>query len=507
MNAALATLPILVTLGLLAAKVRALYAALAALGTAGGLTAVVFHTPLAELGEAQLHMLPTLVELAGILFGGILLSELMSRTGAQARLGDRLGGASGPQSRAVLLVVFGVTPFAESLTGFGIGVVVAIPLLRRLGLAPAKAAVVGLLGLVTVPWGSLAPGSLVSAELGGVDFQELGVVSALLSAPVFLVCGAAALAVAFGIRRAASAAGELLLATGTLWLTVWAVNRFIGVPLAGVLGGLAVIAVLLLVSRLQERTNSPAAAPGEPVRRALAPYAFLVLGLLAGRAALTAASIEEGWWTVIAGPAGWLLLTTALTPRLLGVADEILPDAARSALSRWWQVTLTTAIFLILGTLLTVTGMSREMAEACAALGPAYLLLAPWIGAAGGFLAGSNTGANAMFAASQGAAAHALGYPALQLVGIQNVSAALASAGSVARVVLAAELATSTPGPDGSAAQAARQPKREPAPGDTATAVLEEPRTAPDTGHILRTVLATHAVVFLLLGAIALLWR
>ncbi|MEU9115733.1 L-lactate permease [Streptomyces sp. NPDC048483] len=519
MNAILATLPILVTLGLLAAKVRALYAALTALGTAAALTATVFRTPLAELAGAQLHMLPTLVELAAILFGGILLSELMSRSGAQARLGDRLGGACHSPVRSVLLIVFGVTPFAESLTGFGIGVVVAIPLLRQLGLAPAKAAVAGLLGLVTVPWGSLAPGTLVSADLGGVDFQDLGVVSALLSAPVFLICGAAALAVSFGARRAVASAGELLLAAGTLWVTVWAVNTFIGVPLAGVLGGLATIAVLLLLSRRQQHRDGPDAdgRRPEPVGRALAPYVFLVVGLLIGRAALAAAGVQEGWWTVIAGPAGWLLLTTALAPRLLGAPGPVLADAARTATARWWQVTLTTMVFLVLGTLLTVTGMSREMAEACAALGPAYLMLAPWIGAAGGFLAGSNTGANAMFAASQGATAHVLGYPAIQLVGIQNVSAALASGGSVARVVLAAELATNAPGPHGSyGTEAPTEPASQrpgPATG-TKTAVREatERTTAQDaapvsTGRVLRTVLGTHAAVFLVLGTIALLWR
>ncbi|MFI9617190.1 L-lactate permease [Streptomyces sp. NPDC052023] len=513
MNAFLATLPILTTLGLLAVRVRALYAALAALGAAAVLTATAFRTPLAELGEAQLHMLPTLVELAGILFGGILLSELMSRTGAQSRLGSRLGGACSTRSRAVMLIVFGVTPFAESLTGFGIGVVVAIPLLRQLGLTPAKAAVVGLLGLVTVPWGSLAPGTLVSAELGGVDFQELGVVSALLSAPVFLICGAAALAVASGPRRVLSSGGELLLATGTLWLTVWAVNTYVGVPLAGVLGGLATIAVLLLVSRVG---GPPATGgtPPEPVGRALAPYAFLVAGLLLGRVALMAAGIEEGWWTVIAGPAGWLLLTCAFTPRLLGTRDAVLSAAVRTATLRWWQVTLTTALFLILGTLLTVTGMSREIAEACASLGSAYLLLAPWIGAAGGFLAGSNTGANAMFAASQGATAHALGYPALQLVGIQNVSAALASGGSVARIVLAAELATSSPGPARPDRRAAPASGRATPATTGTTVVVEAPAisthtdpAAVDTGRVLRTVLSVHAAVFLVLGVIALLWR
>lgn len=497
MNAALATLPILVTLGLLAAKVRALYAALAALGTAVLVTLTSFRRPFGELLDAELHMLPTIVELAAILFGGILLSELMSRTGTQQRLGDWIGGSSGTPARAVLLVLLGVTPFAESLTGFGIGVVVAIPLLRQLGLSAPKAAVVGLLGLVTVPWGSLAPGSLVAAELGGVDFQELGINSALLSAPVFLITGAAALLISFGLRRALAAVGELLLAAGTLWLTVWAVDYYIGMPLAGVLGGIATIVVLLLVSRVQGRTD---AAGREPIARALAPYAFLVGGLLLSRVALELAGFREGWWTVLAGPAGWLLLTAALTPKLLGADGAVLPPAARSTLLRWWQVTLTTVVFLALGTLLAASGMSRELADAGASLGSGYLLLSPWIGAVGGFLAGSNTGANAMFAASQSATAQLLGYPAGQLVAVQNVSAALASGGAVARVVLAAQLAENAPGPTAAAPVAA------PAGGVAVLTETEVSQTV-DTRYVLRTVLSVHGLIFLVLGVIAVLWQ
>lgn len=504
MNAALAVLPVLVTLVLLALRVRALYASLAALGTAAVLTATTFRTAPGELGHAQLHMLPTVVELAAILFGGILLSELMNRSGAQARLGDRIGSACSSPARAVLLVMLGVTPFAESLTGFGIGVVVAVPLLRSLGLTPGRAAAVGVLGLVTVPWGSLAPGSLVAAELGGVGFRQLGVDSAVLSAPVFLICGAAALIIAFGVRRALSSGAELLLAAGVLWGTVWSVNTFVGVPLAGVLGGLATVVVLLLVSRAVERGGRTAE---EPVGRALAPYVFLVAGLLAGRAALAAAGVEDGWWAVLAGPGGWLPLTGLITPALLGAREPLLGAATRAALGRWWQVTLTTVVFLTLGTLLTVTGMSRELAEACASLGGAYLVLAPWIGAVGGFLAGSNTGANAMFAASQAGAAQALGYSAGHLVAVQNVSAALASGAAVARVTLAAELATTAPGPAGASAPAAEHP----AGGGTAVRTTAPARTAAeapaDSGWVLRTVLAVHALVFVTLGVVASVWR
>ncbi|GGX93773.1 L-lactate permease [Streptomyces hiroshimensis] len=529
MNAALATLPILVTLGLLALGVRALYASLAALATALVLTATSFRTPLGDLGDAQLHMLPTIVELGAILFGGILLSELMTRTGAQSRMGDWIGSACSSPSRAVLLVMLGVTPFAESLTGFGIGVIVAIPLLRQLGLPPAKAAVVGLLGLVTVPWGSLAPGSLVAAELGDVDFQQLGIDSALLSAPVFLICGAATLVVALGARRALASAGDLLLAVAALWGTVWAVNTFIGVPLAGVLGGLVTMVVLLVVSRLLERDGAD--GKRESIGRTLSPYAFLVAGLLVSRLILETAGVKEGWWTVVAGPGGWLLVTAVLTPKLLGAGqagqageagEPVLGPAALAALGRWWQVTLTTVVFLTLGTVLTVTGMSRELAEACASIGSSYLVLAPWIGAVGGFLAGSNTGANAMFAASQANTAEALNYSTGHLVAVQNVSAALASGASSARVVLAAQLAQNAPGP----AAAPKPPERgdtsapsspssgpatrtmtTPAPVVQSSAETDDADRPVDTRWVLRTVLSVHALVFLTTGVIAVLWQ
>ena len=41
----------------------------------------------------------------------------------------------------------------ESVTGFGIGAIIAFPLLRRMGFVQTRAAALALLGFVTVPWG------------------------------------------------------------------------------------------------------------------------------------------------------------------------------------------------------------------------------------------------------------------------------------------------------------------------------------------------------------------
>jgi lactate permease len=80
--------------------------------------------------------------------------------------------------------------------------------------------------------------------------------------------------------------------------------------------------------------------------------------------------------------------------------------------------------------------MASALAAAGAGLGRGYLALAPWIGGLGGFLTGSNAGANAMFAAPQAEAARALDYPRLTLLAAQNVSASLLTMASAPRVAL-----------------------------------------------------------------------
>ena len=100
--------------------------------------------------------------------------------------------ASTPEREAfnrILLVVHGVTPFAESLTGFGIGVTIGIPLLAHFGLPARTVAVIGLLGLCAVPWGSMGPGTLIAATMSGLSFHDLGVTSAAISLIPFVVTG------------------------------------------------------------------------------------------------------------------------------------------------------------------------------------------------------------------------------------------------------------------------------------------------------------------------------
>ncbi|KAA2254036.1 L-lactate permease [Solihabitans fulvus] len=494
MNALLAALPPLVALMLLLAKRSAVVAASSALLAALVIAAIAFPVSLGTLGGALGRLAPTAVEVVLILLGGLVLNQLMSAAGAQQRLAEAILGLCGSPTRAVVLILLGVTPFAESVTGFGIGVVVAIPLLRQLGLPPVKAAIIGLLGLLTVPWGSLGPGSLVAAQLGGVDYQQLGVRSALLSGPLFLISGVVALSVAYGVRAALAGLGDLLLGAVVLAATLWAVNSFVGVPLAGVLGGLAVILVLLLVSRLAP--NRAARRPADrATRSAVLPYLLLVVGLLGSRLVLNLVGNPAGW-SAVASPALWLLVTCVAGPVLLGLDTAGARAGWLAGLRRTAPVATATVFFLAVGVVLTASGMSAALAGAAAGLGRPYLLLAPFVGGLGGFLAGSNTGANAMFAASQAAAAHALGVSTLTVLGAQNTSAALSIMASAPRVALAAQVASTAP------AQTPAQ-ARVPAPaggGAVATTEAAEPDATPR--RVLPTVVLTDLAMLTVIAVV-----
>ena len=110
----LSALPVLAVIVAMLAGVRSLYAAL--LGIVMALLAMVLAFPVSstELLHALRNWLPILVEVLLIVGGGLLLSQALQVSGAQKALAHWLQGQSGQGVGAVLLVVHGITPFAES---------------------------------------------------------------------------------------------------------------------------------------------------------------------------------------------------------------------------------------------------------------------------------------------------------------------------------------------------------------------------------------------------------
>ncbi|MCJ2143270.1 L-lactate permease [Methylobacterium sp. E-066] len=429
--ALLSALPVVTVLLALALGLRSLSAALLGTAAAGLAIGLGFPIPPAAIPDILIHWLPILAEVLLIVAGGLLLSETLRHAGAQAALADWLRGRAGHGVGAVLLVVHGITPFAESVTGFGIGVTIGIPLLACFGLPARTVAVIGLLGLCAVPWGSMAPGTLIAATLADIPFQALGVRSACLSVIPFAVTGVVAAWLASAPDGRGRAVWQGILSGLVLTLAVTAVNAVIGTPPAGALGALVVIALHLLWAPQRGRVSLGASG-----LRAVQAYGVLLGGVLIAGGLTTTLAGLSGAWRYLASPALWLFVATAWFARGVPPAPPL-----RKAWTAWVQVAPVTGLFIGLGVLMAVSGMAAFLARTLAGAGTAYLAAAPFVAAAGGFVTGSNSGANAMFAATQAAIARALGVDVLWFMAVHNVAAAFLLMASPGKIEMAVQLA------------------------------------------------------------------
>ena len=71
-------------------------------------------------------------EVLFILLNGMVLARLMQISGAMRSIGNWVSNATPGIGAGTAFVVFGVVPFVECVTGFGIGVTVGVPILVTL---------------------------------------------------------------------------------------------------------------------------------------------------------------------------------------------------------------------------------------------------------------------------------------------------------------------------------------------------------------------------------------
>ena len=364
-----------------------------------------------------------------VLFGGLLLYNLLSEGGAVDAVSRFLGGLEPDRAALAAAVVVGVAPFFESVTGFGVAVVISAPILLAAGFTPLKAAVLASWGQCAVPWGALGVGTVIGAHLAGMGFGSLSDASALLSLPLFPVYGVAAVVLAegwTGIRRRGVEAMALGLVAGAATLLT---SLYLVPTLSGAVGGLAATAVFL--ARRRGRLA------GVPVR-ALLPYAFL-LALLAAANGIGALRVLLGrLGPVFDGPGLPLLASGAFAAILLDLGGDRATAAARRTAAQWLPTAGAVLTFVLAGEVVAGGGAAGLLAGGAEALGGLFPAVSPVLAALGGALTGSNAASNALFMPLQVDAARGLDLSAGLTAAVQNVAGSHASMLAPQRLVLAA---------------------------------------------------------------------
>jgi lactate permease len=364
-----------------------------------------------------------------VLFGGLLLYNLLSAGGAVDAVSGFLGRVEPDRVSLAAVVVVGVAPFFESVTGFGVAVVISAPILLAAGFTPLRAAVLATWGQCAVPWGALGVGTVIGAHLAGTDFGILSDSSALLSLPLFPVYGLAAVALAdgwSGLRRRGAEAVVLGLVAGlgTLLTSVYLVPE-----LSGAVGGLVAVAVFL--TRRRRRLA------GIPLR-ALLPYAFLLALLAAANGIGVLRSVLEDLGPIFDGPGLPLLVSGVFAAVVFGLDGDRIGAAARRTVAQWLPTAGAVLTFVLAGEVVAGSGAAGLLAGGAEALDGLFPAVSPVLAALGGALTGSNAASNALFMPLQVEAARGLDLSTGLTAAVQNVAGSHASMLSPQRLVLAA---------------------------------------------------------------------
>lgn len=390
-----------------------------------------------------------------VLFFGIFLYHLMNETGSISGVASWVARTTTDPAHQVLLLVISFSPLVESVSGFGVAVIVIAPILIELGFSRSKAVLLSLVSLSAVPWGALAIGTLLGSQLTGLSATEISEGSALLSVLTFLYLANIAVFLTSGWRGIYSNSPEILLLASVLSATVWATSRYISVELSGVMGGTsALLAEWLMLTWRREKVEPPQ----QPQRFWLhiSPYLILVIWiastrlipwlesyfLLHGVLRLPSYQFEL---PLLYSPGFALLVASIYTILLFRLTKKSVICILHMTARQWWPVALSTVAFVSMSNVMSSSGMTATLATAAVVgLGGYYLWLSPFIAGLGGFLTGSNTGANAMFIRMQTEAAHLIGIPQLLIASVQNTAASLMTMASPSRVLLAVTVANAT---------------------------------------------------------------
>lgn len=350
--------------------------------------------------------------------------------------------------RHMFAVCFLLGPFFEAASGFGVGMIITLPFLLRMGVNGERAVIFALFSQILVPWGALAVGSVVGAGLAGVTIQQIGIRSALISVPLlfgYLVMFWR-LVVSLGYKVDFRQRLDDVAWVGLLAGLLYVANRYVAVETAGLSAS-----GVLLVLRFW-RDARPSAATWRAALRPAVPYLVLTTTLLLTR---TVPSLRDVLLhAVVVQPLSGMApfpLFYHVSFWLLAVA-LVYGFAHGTGLSQWrgiarqvWgsakiplAVTLT---FVVMAQIMASSGIAFHLAHAWSTLAGNHAVLAtPLFAAVAGFLTGSNVGANAIMMPLQSALANHAAYDVQWLSAMQNTAGSNLTMLSAIRVAMGCAL-------------------------------------------------------------------
>lgn len=473
----LASLPILVILVLMIGFRWGAARAGAAGYLAAFFIALAFFGARAQvLAYAHVKAFLLTMDVLFIIWAAFLMYRVTDEAGAIKTIGRLLPALTADRGMQALLIGWVFASFLQGAGGFGVPVAVTAPVLVSLGFTPLSAVIIPSIGHGwAVTFGSMGTSFNAMLSATGLSASSLAFKTALFLGLACLLTGpliAHAIEGWSGVKR-------LLLPALLIGFTMAAVQIAVAAGaglwnLGAFMGGLAGMAVSVWVIRWVGAGAGVERSERKPLLLALFAYLVLIfftvviLLIPPVKSWLDQVLIQVRFPETVTvlgyiSPAGTnrpihvfthpgsILVYTSLVSYFIYRRAGMYPPGAGKSILRTTvysmiSSSLSIALMVAMATIMQQSGMTEALAKGLAvAVGKGFPLAAPWIGAIGAFMTGSNTNSNVVFAGLQKRTAELLSYNVPAILAGQTSGAALASVAAPTKIVVG----TSTTGMDG----------------------------------------------------------
>lgn len=412
------------------------------------------------------------IDVLFVIWAAFLLYRVADEAGAIKTIGQYLPHLTADRGMQALIIGWVFASFLQGVGGFGVPVAVIAPILVGLGFSPLQAVVIPSLGHGwAVTFGSLGSSFIALMAATGLPAEVLAPPAALflsLAGPVtgFFVAHAAdgfkavrRLAVPILVLGSAMSLTQFLVATNGLWNIAAFCGGMVGlllsIPLARRYHGQEVDNGALDRRALLIAVSGYVALIAVTLGVQLVPPIKAFLGQVVLQVDFPEVQTALGYSTP-AGPgrviapfrhAGAILTVSSIIAyliyRLAGLYEPGAPKRIVTGMvKRVMSSSVSIASMVAMAVIMQHSGMTDTLARGLAvSMGWAYPIVAPWIGALGAFMTGSNTNSNVIFGALQLRTAQLLGFSAAIILGAQTAGAALASILAPTKIVVGASTA------------------------------------------------------------------
>jgi len=387
-----------------------------------------------------------------VIWPALFLYHLVDQAGGIRAIALALEGVIPDRGWLLVVQAWMLTAVIENLSGFGLPIAIASPMLIALGVPPITAVAASAVGhtwAVTMSGMALAFRTLV--DVTGSNAAELFPTTALLLGMIVMLTG---LAVMFILKQKVHWWRVLIL--GVVVAATQYLTGMIGmIPVAsfaaafvGIIGG-----VLLCKRPKGWRTTF---TPDPAFKTGILAYGFLMVVMTLATAVkpinqlLSSVTwtlffpevVSQNGFSTAAGHGylfrflihpGVIIFLTALfavlvIPRIKGLAIGKVKPAFENTVRGAIPASLGTLFMIALSALMEHTGMTLQIAQGLSVLmGMIYPLFSPLVGMVGAFATGSNTNSNVLFGSMQKGVAQLLAISPLILLAAQTVGGSLGS--------------------------------------------------------------------------------